>query len=52
MVPNILQDSERHGAPLGSYREQKKPDKYSGYVANMSHIGDSKHSTYEEVAKK
>jgi hypothetical protein len=35
-----------------SFRESKRPHKFSIYVALMSKIIDSKPSTYEEVAKK
>ena len=34
-----------------SFRESKRPRKFSSYVALMSKIIDSKPSTYEEVAK-
>ena len=38
---DVLKDAEKHGAPVGSTREGKKPDIYVGYVALMSDICDS-----------
>jgi hypothetical protein len=48
---NALQEAEKHAAPNGSFRESKRPRKFSSYVVLMSKIIDSKPSTYEEVAK-
>jgi hypothetical protein len=50
-LQNTLQEAEKHAAPSGSFRESKKPCKFSNYVALMSKIIDSKPSTYEEVSK-
>ena len=44
-----LQDAEGHKAPHGIYRESKRPQRFSSYVALMSHIIDSKPNTYEEA---
>jgi hypothetical protein len=46
-----LQEVEGHAAPKGSFRESKRPHKFSSYVVLMSKIIDSKPSTFEEVAK-
>jgi hypothetical protein len=48
---NTLQEVEGHAAPRGSFRESKRPHKFSSYVALMRKIIDSEPSTYEEVAK-
>ena len=42
-----LQEVERHATPLGIFRESRKPQKYSRYVTQMSHISDAEPSTYE-----
>jgi hypothetical protein len=46
-----LQEVEGHATPKGSFRERKRPHKFSNYVALMSKIIDSKPSTFEEAAK-
>ena len=45
-----LQEAEKHAAPPGTFRESKRPQKFSGYVAKMSHIIDTEPSSYEEDA--
>ena len=45
-----LQEEEKHAAPPGTLRESKRPQKFSRYVAQMSHIIDTEPSSYEEVA--
>ena len=47
-----MQETKKHAAPSGSFRESKKPHKFSSYVALMSNIIDSEPSTFEEVAEK
>ena len=37
---------------MGCSKQLNKDEKYSGYVAQMSHISNSEPSSYEEVAKK
>jgi hypothetical protein len=49
---NTLQEVEGHATPKGSFRESKRPHKFSSYVALMSNIIDSEPSTFEEVAEK
>ena len=43
---------KRHGETLGSLRERKELEIYSGYVALMIHISNSETYTYEEATKK
>jgi hypothetical protein len=38
---NTLQEDEGHATPKGSFRERKRPHKFSSYVALMSKIIDS-----------
>jgi hypothetical protein len=45
-----LQEAEGHAAPHGTFRERKRPQRYSCYAAAMSHIIDSKPSCYEEAS--
>ena len=45
-----LQDVEGHEAPHGTYRESKRPQRFSSYVALMSHINDEP-TAYEESSK-
>jgi hypothetical protein len=51
-LQNTLQEVEGHASPKGSFRERKRPHKFSIYVALMRNIIDSKPSTFEEVAGK
>ena len=48
-MQHTLHDAEGHEAPHGSLRESKRPQRFSSYVALMSHIIDSKPTTYEEA---
>ena len=41
-----LQDAEGHEAPHGTFRESKRPHRFSSYVALMSHIIDLEPTTY------
>jgi hypothetical protein len=50
-LQNTLQEVEKHADPSGSFKESKRPQKFSRYVALMSKIIDSKPSTYEEAAQ-
>jgi hypothetical protein len=45
-----LQQAEGHAAPRGTFRESKRPHRFSSYIAVMSHIIDSKPSTDEEAS--
>jgi hypothetical protein len=47
---DTLEEAEKHIAPPGTFRESRRPPKFSGYVAQMSHIIDAKPSSYEEAA--
>ena len=44
-----LQEAEKYAAPLGTFRESKRLQRFSGYVAQMSHIIDTEPSSYEEA---
>ena len=46
-----LQDVEGHEAPHGTFRESKRPQRFSSYVAFMSHIIDSEPTNYEEASR-
>jgi hypothetical protein len=45
-----LQEAEGHVAPRGTFRESKRPQRFSSYVAAMSHIIDYEPSCYEEAS--
>jgi hypothetical protein len=47
---DTLQDAEGHATPGGTFRERKQPQRFSSYMEFMSHIIDSKPSSYEEAA--
>ena len=46
-----LQDAEGHESPHGTFRESKRPQRFSSYVALMSHIIDSEPTTYEDASR-
>jgi hypothetical protein len=46
-----LKEAEKHLAPKGTFRESKKPDKYSGLIANLNIVIDSEPSTFVEASK-
>jgi hypothetical protein len=48
---NTLQEAEGHAAPKGSFRESKRPHKFSSYVALMSKIIDSEPSTLRKLLR-
>jgi hypothetical protein len=45
-----LQEEEGHVAPRGTFRESKRPQKYSCYAATMSHIINFEPPCYEEAS--
>jgi hypothetical protein len=45
-----LQEEEGHATPRGTFRERKRPQRYSCYAATMSHIIDFEPSCYEEAS--
>jgi hypothetical protein len=47
----ILKEAEKHAAPKGTFRESKKPYKYSSLIAQLNLVIDSEPSTFEEASK-
>jgi hypothetical protein len=47
----ILKEAEKHSAPKGTFRESKKPDKYSGFIAHLNIVIDLEPSTFVEASK-
>jgi hypothetical protein len=45
-----LQEAEGHATPRGTFKESKRPQRFSSYIATMSHIIDSEPSSYEEAS--
>jgi hypothetical protein len=48
---NQPEEAEKHATPKGTFRESKKPDKYSGLIAKLNLVIDSEPSTFEEASK-
>ena len=44
--------AHEYGAPNKTFKESKRPQFYSNYVALMSNIIDAEPSNYEEVVEK
>ena len=51
MVQRHYTRGKKNGATTRTSIEKKIPQKYSRYVAQMSHVNDSEPYTYEEVAQ-
>jgi hypothetical protein len=47
-----LQEAEGYAAPKGSFKESKRPHKFSNYAVLMSKIIDSELSTFKEAIEK
>jgi hypothetical protein len=47
----IIKEAEKHSTSKGTFREIKKPDKYSGLIAKLNIVIDSKPFTFEEASK-
>ena len=45
-----LQEGEKHAAPEGAFREKKRPNRFSSYMALMSNIINSEPSSYDQAA--
>ena len=50
-LKETLQEAQKHSAPSSTFRESRRPQRYSGYVAQMTHIIDADPSTYEEATR-
>ena len=48
---STLLDAEGPGATQGSFRESKRPKKYSGYAAYMTKLIEAEPSTFEEAVE-
>jgi hypothetical protein len=48
-LKSTLLDAEGHGAAQGTFRESKKPKRYSGYATYMTKLIEAEPSTFEEV---
>ena len=47
---DTLQEVEKHATPSGSFKDRRRPHRFSSYMALMSHIIDYEPSNYEEAA--
>jgi hypothetical protein len=50
-VPGNFEGSKKHAVPKGTFKESKKPNKYSGLIAQLNFVIDSEPSTFEEASK-
>ena len=42
----IVHEAEKHGAPSSTFKESKRPQRFSGYVAQMAQISIAKPTSY------
>jgi hypothetical protein len=47
----VLKEAENHAAPKGTFKESKKPDKYSGLLAQLNLVIESNPSNFDEATK-
>lgn len=45
-----MEEDEKYATPRGTFRESKRPHKFAGYVALMSHFIASEPSNFEEAS--
>jgi hypothetical protein len=50
-IESTLQEVENHKAHSGTFRQSKKPKRFSSYATLMTSIVDAKPSTFEEEIK-
>ena len=50
-LESTLQEEKKHRDPNGTFRQSKKPKRFSSYVALMTSIVNAKPSTFEEAVK-
>ena len=46
---DTLQKIEKHATPSGSFKERRRPHRFSSYMTLISHIIDYEPSSYDEV---
>jgi chromatin remodeling complex protein RSC6 len=51
-LESTLQEAEKHKAPSGTFRQSKKPKRFSSYAALMTSLVNAEPSTFEEAVKK
>jgi hypothetical protein len=51
-LESTLQEAERHKAPIGTFRESKRPKRFSSYAAFMTNLVNAEPSTFDEAVKK
>jgi hypothetical protein len=51
VLRNFAGSKKAFRAPKGTFRESKKPDKYSNLISNLNTVIDSKPSTFVEASK-
>jgi hypothetical protein len=51
-LKSTLLEVEGHSAPVGTFRESKRPKRFSSYVTLMTNLVNAEPSTFEEVVEK
>jgi hypothetical protein len=51
-LESTLQEAERHKAPSGTFRESKRPKRFSSYASLMTSLVNTEPSTFQEAVKK
>jgi hypothetical protein len=50
-LKETLQEAEKHAAPSETFRESKRPQRFTSYVALISNISDTEPSLFDEANK-
>jgi hypothetical protein len=51
-LETTLQEAKKHKAPIGTFRQRKKPKRFASYAPLMTSLVNAKPSTFEEAIKK
>jgi hypothetical protein len=47
----IMHEAKSHGAPSGTFRESKIPQRFAGYVTQRSQISNAEPTTFEDAVQ-
>lgn len=47
----IVHEAKKHGAPSGTFKESKRPQRFVGYVEQMAQISIAEPASYEDAAR-
>jgi hypothetical protein len=51
-LETTLQEAEKHKAPNGTFKQRKKPKRFTSYATLMTSLVNTEPSTFEEAIKK